>query len=565
MTSPHQGGGARLMARASIAAPSWVVSGPRGFARLDTAALILFLILLAGIEVIVSVLNPVLVFPLHGGLVALTTLYVVVRSFGRGPRASADTSSEWLIPAAVALAAAPLIRIVSLTLPLSELGSVLDYVAAGIPLLVIGFVAHRSAGLSIADIGLAWRSSPWHWRVIVLSVLFGLGEYWILRPAALGPAPWTIDGIIPALAVGVFTGFPEELIFRGVIQTALRPLLGKTSWIYASAVFAILHIGYLSLIDLVFVFGVGLVYGWVFDRTGSILSISIGHGIANITLFFIAPYALGGRLPELSSTHEIPLAISSALGILAVLVAWHLRSAIPRAEASVPTTTEVPVTVQADHRPPVPVMMSGVTPGYVAAAPFRALGPIRTTVVARPDRVHSPTMTEVSAQRVTVHLTTHATVPVTRTGSPGSGSIIGRREYAEGIDATWVRAMAEIPSRLRSRSWAELDGKHALYESAHVRLVDVQPRPEDLIGEQVGPLDLAATFSITMTATPERSLVAAAIHALEDKVTAGYRLTQGSVRGVVVEARVHDAIVAYDIQVTGTALEEASGQATPRG
>jgi uncharacterized protein len=87
----------------------------------------------------------------------------------------------------------------------------------------------------------------------------------------MGPFPWVAAGVIPAVVVGIATGAPEELIFRGVLQTATRPILGRLNWIYVSLVFAVLHIGYQSALDLAFVFGVGLLYGWVFERSRSIV------------------------------------------------------------------------------------------------------------------------------------------------------------------------------------------------------------------------------------------------------------------------------------------------------
>jgi membrane protease YdiL (CAAX protease family) len=129
-------------------------------------------------------------------------------------------------------------------------------------------------------------------QVAVIAVAMGLGfvEYAILQPAPLGPFPWLPGGVLPAIIVGTATGFPEELIFRGVLQTATRPILGRLNWIYASVVFAVLHIGYASLLDVVFVFGVGLLFGWVFERSRSIIGTSIAHGQANVVLFFIAPH-----------------------------------------------------------------------------------------------------------------------------------------------------------------------------------------------------------------------------------------------------------------------------------
>ena len=105
----------------------------------------------------------------------------------------------------------------------------------------------------------------------------------------MGPFPWVAAGVIPAVVVGIATGAPEELIFRGVLQTATRPILGRWNWIYASLVFAVLHIGYQNWLDLAFVFGVGLLYGWAFERSRSIVGVSIGHGLANVILFFVAP------------------------------------------------------------------------------------------------------------------------------------------------------------------------------------------------------------------------------------------------------------------------------------
>ena len=147
----------------------------------------------------------------------------------------------------------------------------------------------RASRYSLRDVGFVWRM--WRMQVAVIVVSIGLGfvEYAILKPAPLGPLPWTAGGVLPAVLVGLLTGFPEEFIFRGLLQTATRPILGATNWIYAATVFAVLHFGYMNPLDLVFVYGVGLLYGWVFERSRSIVGISIGHGQANVILFFVAP------------------------------------------------------------------------------------------------------------------------------------------------------------------------------------------------------------------------------------------------------------------------------------
>jgi len=233
--------------------------------------------------------NPVLVFPLHGGLVGATAVYIAILERRTAP----DLRSGALTGLLLALILAPLIRIISLTLPLSQIEAPYRYLFAGAPMILGALLVARYAGLRRHQMGLVWRAWPWQVLAILGSVGLGFAEFAILRPQALGVFPWLPAGLLPALSLALFTGFPEELIFRGIMQTASRPVLGAPwNWVYVSAVFAVLHIGYTSLTDFVFVFTVGLIYGWIFEHTRSIVGVSIGHGIANAVLFFVAPYVV---------------------------------------------------------------------------------------------------------------------------------------------------------------------------------------------------------------------------------------------------------------------------------
>jgi uncharacterized protein len=55
----------------------------------------------------------------------------------------------------------------------------------------------------------------------------------------------------------------------------------------------VLHLGYHSALDMAFVFGVGLFFGFVVDRTQSILSVTLSHGLTNIMLFLVVPFLVG--------------------------------------------------------------------------------------------------------------------------------------------------------------------------------------------------------------------------------------------------------------------------------
>ncbi|MGC8787064.1 MAG: CPBP family intramembrane glutamic endopeptidase, partial [Anaerolineae bacterium] len=117
----------------------------------------------------------------------------------------------------------------------------------------------------------------------------GYMEYQILHPKPLARAFTWEQLWLPALILMFSTGFSEELIFRGVMQRAAEAL-DRFSILYVSAVFAVLHVGYKSLLDVLFVFGVALFFGYVVKKTGNILGVSLAHGLTNIVLFLVAPF-----------------------------------------------------------------------------------------------------------------------------------------------------------------------------------------------------------------------------------------------------------------------------------
>ena len=82
----------------------------------------------------------------------------------------------------------------------------------------------------------------------------------------------------------------EELIFRGVLQRSAVQAFSGWGIVYVSLLFAILHMGFLSWLDIIFVFAVALFFGWVVKKTGSLLGVTLSHGLTNIVLFLVAPF-----------------------------------------------------------------------------------------------------------------------------------------------------------------------------------------------------------------------------------------------------------------------------------
>jgi len=73
----------------------------------------------------------------------------------------------------------------------------------------------------------------------------------------------------------------EELIFRGLLQTALAETLGWSSrWaalLIAAAVFATVHLGAVPWYGLPALFAFGVVLGWTYERTGSLWPAILAH------------------------------------------------------------------------------------------------------------------------------------------------------------------------------------------------------------------------------------------------------------------------------------------------
>jgi len=190
----------------------------------------------------------------------------------------------------LALCLAPLTRILSLGMPLQDVHLTYWFLIVGVPMIVTALLVARTLGLTRYDLGLTVRAIPLQLLIGILGVGLGIVEYFILKPEPLIDELTWQQAWWPALILLVATGFGEELVFRGVMQSASTDALSKAAIIYVAIVFATLHVGYKSAPDVVLVFLVALFFGWAVARTGSLLGVSLCHGIANVVLFVIVPF-----------------------------------------------------------------------------------------------------------------------------------------------------------------------------------------------------------------------------------------------------------------------------------
>ncbi len=190
----------------------------------------------------------------------------------------------------LALGLVPAIRIVSIVISLEELPADQSYVLAGVPVVLGIYLMARHLGYGLDDVGLNGR---YIWSQVLTAVSgcgLGIVSYLLLKPEPIATGP-AAGLIFPALVLLVFTGFVEELAFRGVMQRASNAL-GPWGWVIIAPTYALLQIGRGSLLHVLFSLVVGLYFGLVVHKTKSVVGVSLAHGLLNIALFMAIPLLL---------------------------------------------------------------------------------------------------------------------------------------------------------------------------------------------------------------------------------------------------------------------------------
>jgi len=210
--------------------------------------------------------------------------------------------------------------------------------------------------------------------MLLLGVALGLVELWILQPDPLISSLRWQELAVPVLILLVSTGFTEELVFRGVIQRVSLESGLRYGILYVSILFALLHVGYGSLTDVAFVFAVGLLFGYLVARTGSLLGVSLAHGLTNVGLYLVVPLLVAPvaeEAPQVSATATstpwaVPLATATPLSAFTPglgLGVTATMTASPRVVASPTPWSATPRPRATPTASPVAMAIHIVAPG----------------------------------------------------------------------------------------------------------------------------------------------------------------------------------------------------------
>lgn len=253
------------------------------------ASLLLYLALVVVAETVVAFATREGEVYLGMGLHVLLLFVLLIHAAHLAP---ADPRASRVL---AAFALVPLIRILSLGLPFVPFNEVQWMAVIALPLLAGAVAVMYVLGLGPREVYLRLGSLeglPLQAGVALSGVGLGVVEFFILAPTG----PWipelTLVHLLPAaVALGLASGLAEEIIFRGILQPEAEKVLGiGPGLLFVAALFAVMHIGFLSALDLLFVFGVGLYFGYVVQRTRNLLGVTFAHGLANVALYLVMPF-----------------------------------------------------------------------------------------------------------------------------------------------------------------------------------------------------------------------------------------------------------------------------------
>ena len=188
-----------------------------------------------------------------------------------------------------------LVRVLSVAAVIPRLPVATWYATVGGTLLIGELLAIRFMDMPAQRLRLAIRRPAVDLALVAVGIPAGL-----LGGLLLGPVPFlsTSDPaalVAAGVALVLFAAFPEELLFRGILQGFALEALGsqRAALLYTGAMSAAMYLGSGSLPYTVLMGAYGLYLGWGVLRGGSIWGATASHAIALLGMAFVWPRILG--------------------------------------------------------------------------------------------------------------------------------------------------------------------------------------------------------------------------------------------------------------------------------
>jgi membrane protease YdiL (CAAX protease family) len=233
------------------------------------------------------------VSPAATALIDASILVAALTQFGwaqRSPLMIGDPTVR-LLPAVALL---PLMRLLSLTMPVPALPSVAWIALAGAPLLLAVAATARLVVLNVRDMGLGKPPRDvFSVALVIGSIPVGLllGQ---MSPSAIASPVGAESGLVALLVVSC-GAIPEELIFRGILQPLMVRRIGGVAIAVVAAVHAATYLGTGSAQVVAVMALAGFAYGSEVARTGSLWAPVVGHSFLAVSATLVAPLLAAQR------------------------------------------------------------------------------------------------------------------------------------------------------------------------------------------------------------------------------------------------------------------------------
>lgn len=188
----------------------------------------------------------------------------------------------------------PVLRLVNLSMPAFYEITLYSFVFIYGLLTIPVTIALTNQGFTRERLGITFKRM---WLYIPLSIilglLFGVGEYFIIETNYLIPDLSIISLLILILIMVFLVGLIEEIIFRSILQNRLEMFLGSRGGVIVTSIlFGLMHSGYGNIVEIFYTFLIGFIIGYLFYKTRSLPLVVMIHGFMNVFLFGVIPHLL---------------------------------------------------------------------------------------------------------------------------------------------------------------------------------------------------------------------------------------------------------------------------------
>ncbi|WP_292389053.1 CPBP family intramembrane glutamic endopeptidase [Methanosarcina sp. UBA5] len=185
----------------------------------------------------------------------------------------------------------PILRLVDFSMPLFYEEKLYNLIFVYCLMAIPVSIAATNQDFTRTQLGITFKKIGIYIPLSVLmGLLLGAGEYIIVGKNPL-IQDLSILNLLSLTIIMVFFVSPiEEMIFRSLLQNRLEIVLGgREALIITSILFGLMHSGYGSIYEILYISLVGAVIGYLFYGTRSLPLVALIHGFMNVFFFGIIP------------------------------------------------------------------------------------------------------------------------------------------------------------------------------------------------------------------------------------------------------------------------------------